>query len=61
MVVEEQPYQQRVPQPLEEVFKLQRGSQKKQRRMTSSTTGTKGKSSLTQEEEPLLGDGQEQA
>ena len=29
--------------------------------MTSPTPGTKGKSSLTQEEEPLLGDGQEQA
>ena len=49
------------PNPLRKSLNSKGGSQKKQRKMTSPTPGTKGKSSLTQEEEPLLGDGQEQA
>ena len=49
------------PNPLLKSLNSKGGSQKKQRRVTPPTPGTKRKSSLTQEEEPLLGDGQEQA
>ena len=62
MVVEEQAMSSKeCPNPLRKSLNSKGGSQKKQRKMTSPTLGTKGKSSLTQEEELLLGDGQEQA